>query len=229
MFSEYLIIPGLDVTSGGPIAYGPDGAEQLVHLHQGDMDGACGPYALLMGLLSLGVVRRDDVTSWGAPNKRTSTGKLLARMNRAGSTLFREGTGLNDLNELLRGLFPNDLVVTSFAGSGTECRDFVSAHALAGHPVVLGLHGTEVAHWVLVVGLDCQLEKVNGAKREICRFLVLDPSDPPSAVSPWNGIVDARGSGGQYPYRWWTDGQGGTTKVALDTAIALAPSSRSCA
>lgn len=218
MHGEYLVIPGLDAKWNGPVAKDRDGTEQLVHLHQGDLDGACGPYAVLMGLLTLGLVKRNDVTAWGAVERRTNVGKLIARMSEGWSTLFKEGTDLTDLTDLLGGLFRTTLNVIPFSGAGVNCRSFVREQILAGNPVVLGLHWENGGHWVLAVGLDSM---VNGTEREVCRFLVLDPSSAPSTVCPWNGIVEARGSGGRYPYTWWTDGRGGETKVAFDSALAL--------
>jgi hypothetical protein len=43
MYKEYRVISVLDATCDGPVAIDQDGMEQLVHLHQGDLDGACGP------------------------------------------------------------------------------------------------------------------------------------------------------------------------------------------
>ncbi len=57
----------------------------------------------------------------------------------------------------------------------------------------------------------------NGGELSLCRILVLDPQEMPSKVSAWNGVVDARGSGGAYPYTWWTKDR----KVKLDQALAL--------
>lgn len=218
MHGEYKVIPYLDATCNGPVAKYGERTEQLVHLHQGDLDGACGPYAVLMGLLTLGLVKRDEVATWGAADRRTNVGKLIVRMSQGWSTLFREGTDLSDLTTLLESLFRTDLEVLPFPGSGVACRSFVQKHVLAGNPVILGLQWQDGGHWVLVVGLDSLVE---GNEPSLCRFLILDSSTPPATVCPWNGIVDARGSGGRYPYTWWTDGGDGDTKVAFDSAVAL--------
>lgn len=218
MYNEYRVISVLDATSEGPMAKHQDETEQLVHLHQGDLDGACGPYAVLMGLLALGLVKRDDVTGWGAVDRRTTVGKLIARMSEGHSTLFREGTNLRDLTNLVGEIFRTNLEVIPFDGSGVDCRSFVHKHILAGNPVVLGLQWEDKGHWVLVIGLAVH---VDGTERKWCRFLILDPSQLPALVCPWNGIIDTRGGGGRYPYTWWTDGIKRKTKVAFDSAMAL--------
>lgn len=39
----------------------PDGAQQAVFLRQGDADGACGVYSLLMALLICGLIDRTAI------------------------------------------------------------------------------------------------------------------------------------------------------------------------
>jgi hypothetical protein len=41
----------------GPVALLTD-PEEAVHLRQGDMDGACGPYALVMAMIAMGLAKR---------------------------------------------------------------------------------------------------------------------------------------------------------------------------
>jgi hypothetical protein len=119
------VIPGLDATYSGPIAKDREGTERLVHLHQGHLDGACGPYAVLMGLLTLSLVKRGDVTAWGAVEKRTNVGTLIARMSEGGSPLFKEGIDLTDLTNLVGGKFGTGLQVIPFSLSGAACRHVV--------------------------------------------------------------------------------------------------------
>lgn len=155
----------------------------------------------------------------GGTDRRTKLGKLIAHMSESWSTLFREGTDLADLTNLLRETFRAGLEVDPFSVSGVACRTFVQEQVLAGNPVVLGINwGKTEGHWVLVIGLNLTVDETG---REICRFLVLDPGFPPLSASPWNGIIDACSSGGRYPYTWWTDGHGGKTKVVFDSAMAL--------
>lgn len=212
------VIGLLDATGEGPTADGPDGQAQVVHLRQGSLDGACGPYALCMALLMCGALSRDAACSVGViRDGRTTIGKLFARMNEH-HTLFKHGTDLDDLQDILAGLFKKVIHVEEFDGDGAACRKFVRDHVTLGHPVLLGLHWPGGGHWVVVVGLE--FEENEGNKPVLCRFLVLDPDADSPKVSAWNGVIDARGSGGQYPYTGWTlDG----IKVRLSTAMAIWP------
>ena len=61
--TEIHVIDLLDATHNGPAAVGPSGEEQEVHLQQGSLDGACGPYSLLMCLLICGLIERSVIRS----------------------------------------------------------------------------------------------------------------------------------------------------------------------
>ena len=134
--------------------------------------------------------------------------------------LLRDGLDIGELKDLLEGRFKQDLVVDVCEGFGAEVRSFVQSALRQGAPTILGLNWADGGHWVLAVGTDEEIE--NDGSSTLCRFLVLDPSEAPLNVCPWNGLVDARGSGGPYPYEWWTGGEDGR-RVAFDGALALHP------
>lgn len=50
--------------------------ENLVALRQGDVDGACGPYSLLMALITQNVLSREEVTDLNIQDGRTRLGKF---------------------------------------------------------------------------------------------------------------------------------------------------------
>lgn len=79
--TEIHVIDLIDTTHEGPAAMGTKGEEQQVHLHQGSLDGACGPYCLLMSLLICGLA--DRTSGLSSPySKKTSIGKVLERIHR---------------------------------------------------------------------------------------------------------------------------------------------------
>lgn len=75
--TEITVISPIDTTNEGPKV--PDGAEgwQPVHLIQGSMDGACGLYSLMMGLIICGVVRYAEARLFHAFPSKYELGKLL--------------------------------------------------------------------------------------------------------------------------------------------------------
>lgn len=201
--TEIYVIDPIDATHEGPSALGPDGDRQMVHLMQGSLDGACGPYSLMMGLLICGVVDRDEAARYGAVDRRTSLGRLLAEWHRLGP-LVKEGTDPSQLAKLLGKTYGSHLnLAFAGGGSGVEVRDFVEKHVTENQPVLLTINYAYGGHWVVVIGLEYQLI---GIDRRLCRFLVLDPAQATPTVCAWNGVIDARGGGGHYPYTWWTMG-----------------------
>lgn len=72
---------------------------EYVALRQGDMDGACGPYSVLMGLIYHGAVTRDEVTSLDCLDGRTRIGKFMNNLYEFNS-MVRDGTDANDLVRL---------------------------------------------------------------------------------------------------------------------------------
>jgi len=216
--TEIYVIDPIDATHEGPSALGPGGERQMVHLMQGSLDGACGPYSLMMGLLICGVVDRYEASRYGAVDRRTSLGRLLAEWHRLGP-LAKEGTDPSQLAALLEKAYGRRLNLDFAGGSGAEIREFVERHVNENHPVLLTLAYPGGGHWVVVIGLEYQL---TGIDRRLCRFLVLDPAQSTPTVCAWNGVIEARGGGGHYPYTWWTMG----LRVQYYFALSLEPRHR---
>jgi hypothetical protein len=216
MATKIIIISQIDSTHNGPVAKGPNRKEQKIHIQQGDVDGACGPYCLLISLLICGVIWRTEVTSLAARGSNKSFSEFLERIDKF-SSLFREGTDIDDLRKLIRKNFRKEIKACVKEKCNKDIVEFVKDHIHTDHPVILGLDFRRGGHWVVVVGLEYIVRK--SGDEELCRFLVLDPSDPAPKVSAWNGVIDARQSTkGRYPYEWWTAKD---TKVNLDEAIAI--------
>ena len=58
--TEIMIIRPIDTTNKGPMVPDGTGGWQPVHLKQGEMDGACGLYSLMMGFIICGVVHYEE-------------------------------------------------------------------------------------------------------------------------------------------------------------------------
>ncbi|WP_338743206.1 hypothetical protein [Pseudomonas sp. KK18] len=53
--NKMFVSPWLMVSPDGPVTSALD-KPGLIHMRQGDADAACGPYALMMGLITLGAL-----------------------------------------------------------------------------------------------------------------------------------------------------------------------------
>ncbi|HZW12163.1 MAG TPA: hypothetical protein VFF81_03095 [Noviherbaspirillum sp.] len=186
--------------------------EDLAHLRQGDMGGACGPYCLMMCLMLIGVVNRDEATSASQLDGRTAVGKLWTSF-RDFPAFFTNGTSLEHLSELLT-VFQRRVDSERTSGSGPSTRKFVHHHLKQNHPVILGINSEDFCHWIVAVGWE---DADNDGLPE--RFLVLDPGNDPSRLACWNAVIDLGSRYGRYPYPYWNDRA--CTYVALDGAMAL--------
>ena len=127
---------------------------------------------------------------------------------------FFQGTVGTDIKTLFKDVYKKEVDVDSFLGDGVEIRDFVVEQIKEDNPVMLGIIWPEGAHWVTVVGLDYAGENDN---KDLWRFLVIDPGGNDMQFCSWNGVIDAKGSGGRYPYGWWGQDQ----RVKLDEAVVI--------
>lgn len=69
---------------------------------QGDLDGACGPYAAMTAMLVVGLVSRQEaIDAWQtSPDRRTKFGKILKGI----SALAQDGTSSTQVIELIKGV-----------------------------------------------------------------------------------------------------------------------------
>lgn len=205
--SAFNIIKNLSISSVGPVVDG-----KLIHLRQGDMDGACGPYCMMMCLLILGIIRRDQALAPDNLDGRTAIGKLWAYF-RHFKAFFADGTTIADLEKLLS-VFKRHINIESSSSTGSDARKFVFNQLQKNHPVILGIHGNGLAHWVVVIGWDDA--EGDGIPE---RFLLLDPGLDSPRTSAWNAVIDLASVYGRYPYNYWSGQQ--EQYVALDGAVAI--------
>ncbi|OGD20376.1 MAG: hypothetical protein A2Y69_15940 [Candidatus Aminicenantes bacterium RBG_13_59_9] len=213
--TEIIVIDPIDTTHEGPSAPGPSGERQMIHLMQGSLDGACGPYSLVMALLICGVVDRNQAVSYGPVDRRKPLGRLLGEWHQLGP-LVKCGTGPGQLAALLARTYGRHIEAEFSAESGADLRPFIEAQICINHPVLLAISYHRGGHWVVVIGLEYE---ITDEGRSLCRFLVLDPAAKTPPVCAWNGVIDARGGGGRYPFTWWTGGK----TVQFSFALAIWP------
>ncbi|RNC67343.1 MAG: hypothetical protein ED859_15085 [Desulfuromonadales bacterium] len=219
---EFVVIDKIKMSHCGPV----NEAEQPIHLRQGSIDGACGPYCLFMSLIICGAADYYDLTELERLSKRTETGKSLNMMTQIAQdpALFRHGTSILTLKKLtanykdiatdqIKAKIRSD-AKTEKESSPKRVSDFVLNHVIENKPVILWVYNNDVSHWVLVVGLE--FENPDKRKDKIpSKFLILDPSEPSPTICPWNGAIDTTGAGGWCKWLGDEDGKRVTFKEAL--------------
>lgn len=206
------LINKIDTTDSGPAAITFSGTYESVFLSQGSLDGACGHYCVFMCLLINGIIDRDDAINalgyW--KDGRTNLGKLATRIK---NEHFFNGTSSEDIVELFDGIFKKELLLVT-EESGKNLRNFIVENIQENNPVMLGLRWNDGAHWVTVIGLDYAGKD---DKKDLYRFLLLDPSGTVMEYCAWNGVLDIKAEKGRYPYKLW----GQADNVSLRDAIAF--------
>jgi hypothetical protein len=202
--SEILVIKQIQMSHDGP----RNEEGEQIHLQQGSLDGACGPYCLFMSLIICGTVDSKKLKSLDHIRKNTATGKTLIKMEELASesgSLFRWGTELSHLKEMAEshGYIATECQeairnhknskaykITKKELSTDNVKTFVIDHVLQDHPVILWLDFGEKngAHWVVVIGLEYK-DAIARKNNKASRFLLLDPGSTSPIVSAWNGAI----------------------------------------
>lgn len=159
-----------------------------IHLRQGDIDGACGPYSLLMALLIKKVINREDVTELGSYDARTRLGIFLEKLKSFGP-LFREGSNHHEM-EWLAKCFKNHQKgkVSTTAYTSLNLRENlkqISEELNDGNAVIIGLEWAGGgAHWAVAVGYEV-------VDDFITKIFTLDPGYQYTPNSYWNAMISA--------------------------------------
>ncbi len=177
-----------------------------VHLRQGDADGACGPYCILMALIAAGIETRDRIISLSRSHGNSNFEKLMGKFDNKSGRFFADGTMRTDLVEFLSHY--RKIQTASIHGGSSKVRTFLVDHIKQNHPVILGLP----SHWVLATGIS------ETHDNQLVSIYALDPGREPLNKA-WNLEIEGGGTGSPKPFLVLTDG----SKVAFDDAFALWP------
>ena len=159
------------------------GTKRLVHLRQGDLDGACAVYSMVMCLLITKSITQKEISlSNENPNGRESVGRLInTLMNKQG--LLRKGYVLDKLDVDLKHAYKRKITTEYF------CKDdkinLLSAITTVldeDKPVEIGYtYKRGGGHAIVVIGYN----KENDSTLLFC----LDPGHPIYDGMYWNNVL----------------------------------------
>lgn len=182
---------------------GPMVGDELLHLQQSDLDGACGHHCALMALMLLGHVSRDEVD--GTKRKK----KALAMLWKKASPSYFSGC----LPEKLASFFKpyQDQLLCNVVSKPTNqvLRETLHADGLC----IIGIQSPAVDHWTLAVGIGGHEDQPDDGK-----LLLLDPGLPVIPMCPWNATLALKPTKGGW--RLYETAKG-CEKVRLTEAISL--------
>ena len=221
-----LVSPLFKVSPKGPVA-SVNGT--LVHLRQGQLDGACGPYCVVSALITLGLMDRDDVVN----NMHTWKGSERKGRFRDGLYNFgvytSEGTDGDDLLWLTDYYKRAGLKAEHVEGKKNHVFDCVAGAVASGELPIVGVEWQGGGgHWMLVVGY--QGEEV-GEDIQLTHLLCLDPGQEAPKASLWNAVLEVYKSDGSSIHQgpitsnfWGMDGK--VTKCQVKDTVILSLASK---
>jgi hypothetical protein len=194
------IISTLHINNGGVQAKTGNGRYQLIHLQQGDLDGACAVYSTIMILILIGAVRYKDVSLSGFQNdKRTALGKLKKElfetqgMHRDGNYLEHEE--LDSIAKILKRSFSKIVSVRWFDFKIVNIIETIQEHLEDDQAVLISLSykGAGV-HALVAIGFEMN------KRNEVQKIFCLDPSYPSPKFGYWNSYISLNENSGQFPH-----------------------------
>ena len=205
--SEIVLVRDINISSTGPV----NKKGQPIHLQQGSLDGACGPYSLFMALTICGAVKDKEhqvLLSADPVRKNSATGKAFFHMKElatgGGSLLFRDGVSIPSLKEVADKAYKKSIVTyyepakrnrknsEEFNKNGyystANVKDFIlkEVSQVKNNPVILWLSYNPGGHAVVVVGVEFN----NRDKNKAVRLFLLDPGVPTPKYSAWNSVIE---------------------------------------
>jgi hypothetical protein len=198
------LLAGLSLDENG-ILINADGS--AVHLRQGDMDGACGPYCVAMALLASGKMKRDEISPGGKIDYRTRYGKLLKIIHDL-EPMVLCGTYANDLCKMLAA--HNLASGVELTGTGKNLMPEIASALKKNHPVILDVRSRKsdgLNHWTLAIGASEN------------HLFLLDSGYELHPSNLWNATLTTKPSVNRFGYRYsnpWS-----CSDVEISTMIAV--------
>lgn len=161
-----------------------------VHLRQGEMDGACGPYCVAMSLLARNMEKRTAFLALTPIDFRTRAGRLLKEIHKA-DPMVLGGMDVTQMQELFAA--HNTATSKLTYGTSRQLLDVASQSINNDFPVILNLHGRKAErldHWTLAIGTDSE------------NIYLLDPGYDLPVGSYWNAMITVAPKTTRFGYRY---------------------------
>ena len=195
------IIEDIDITTLGVSVY--NRRWQPIHLQQGEMDGACAVYSMMMNLLVLKVLTRSQVVNLNTTFKgNTAKGRLFKEFF-VTEGLCRDGFYFSEIKEKLSHSFAKEVAasVQQYTASLSDQASFVKELKAAiddNLPLGTAISFRSGAHAILAVGYE---EQEGGVEKIFC----LDPGYTINHTSFWNSVIMLNKGKGKYSHLYITD------------------------
>lgn len=204
------IIESLELTPNGVRL----GKIQKVHLRQGELDGACAVYSLMMYLIILRIFTYKQVIDGNSIKRSTSKGRILRDFLEKQNGLVRKG--LDFVQDIRDGLqhAAKKIVNCEYIPTRQETIETVIECIDNNQPLMIGVDYNKVhGHALLAIGYEMRNNKTT-------RIFCLDPGSNIVPTSYWNAVITLD----EYVNTKYRDSYltaDGTIKVTLADAIKI--------
>ncbi len=166
-----------------------------VHKQQGDLDGACSIYSLVMAMLCQKMITEEDIQILKSPDRRTPKGKFLYEQG-----LVHDGynyTALaREINEQ-----PFEIIATHKRPRSNANRiELIEQFLSQNIPVIISTDFNGGTHALLAIGIETNEHDI------ITKIFCFDPGASAPKVSQWNCFIDVSKEGDtHYPFYYVTE------------------------
>ena len=178
--TEIKIIDKLALTKEGLMVRG---TKQEAHLRQGELDGACAVYSMMMCLVIEKIIKRNTITNVPESLRRnTSDGRLINHfLEKQGMVI--NGYELKILQDELQSAFRKKVKSYYYSVDEYNLLDVVKEAIDNNHPVeICFTRKRQYGHAVVIVGYKQGKDNIG--------FYCLDPGYPMDECQMWNNVLE---------------------------------------
>lgn len=168
-----------------------------VHLRQGDLDGACAVYCVMMYFLILNVVTRRQLEDlYGKVRKKDSIKNLFKALFE-NKGLIRDGFYYTNLQSIINRHIGESVTAKAHSEeSESQTIERIKENIDRGNPIMISAQFSGGAHAMLAIGYEFD-------DSGIFNIFCLDPGFDCPPTSYWNAVIALnQGSGKKYPHEW---------------------------
>lgn len=159
------------------------GTKQGAHLRQGELDGACAVYSMMMCLVIEKIIKRNIITNVPESLRRnTSDGRLINHfLEKQGMVI--NGYELKILKDELKSAFRKKVTPYHFSADEYDLVAVIKEAIDSNKPVEIGLsRKRQYGHAVVIIGYKEEKGKTS--------FYCLDPGYPMEECQIWNNVLE---------------------------------------
>ena len=157
---------------------------QKVHLQQGELDGACAVYSMMMCLVVEKIVNRKTIKNPPKELKRNTTDGRLVRSFLEKQGMVVNGYEIKKLHEDLQNAFKRKVDSIYYGYEDTNLVDVIVNCLDDNHPVEIGFSYMvgKKGHAVVAIGYQDDNDKI--------KLYCVDPAYPMGECQIWNNVLE---------------------------------------